>query len=144
MALPGLIKVQSGGDPRLWAGLWLIWLAAAVTTLVNAARQPALLSMASVVLLLWALPRVSASLQPRQLQLQSNGSVSYADGHGRWSTNTWRSPWYTVIRIRTDQTQWWAWISARHNSAEDYRRLGIWCRYAPQQTGKQGNIGQLP
>lgn len=145
MALPNQIEVQSGGDRRLFLGLVVVWLIALVATLINAQRMPALLLVACVALLLWSVPRSSShSLQPRRLRLQANGSVTFGDWHGRWNANSWRNSWFTVIRIRTDQSQWWAWISARNNLPQDYRRLGIWCRYCPQQAGKAGDNGQLP
>ncbi|HKX55881.1 MAG TPA: protein YgfX [Xanthomonadales bacterium] len=137
MSLPSQVELQSGGDRRLLAGLWLVWLAALSAVLVHAQRMPGVLLIAGAVLLLLSIPRAdSPSLQTRHLQLQSNGSVSYGDLYGQWHRNTWRSPWYTVIRIQTSHSHWWAWISARNNSPESYRRLGIWCRYSPQQSGK--------
>jgi hypothetical protein len=145
MTLPSQIEVQSGGNACLTAGLWLVWLGAVSAILAHAHRMPVMLLIAGTVLLLGSIPRTfSASLQRRQLHLQANGSVSYGEMHGKWHSNTWRCSRFTVIPIRTDKTHWWAWISARNNLPENYRRLGIWCRYSPQPNDRWNKNGQLP
>ncbi len=134
MALPNQIEVQSGADQRLFVGLWLLWLAALVNTLVYVQVMPFVLQVFSFALLILSLPRGnSASLKRQYLRLHASGSLSCDELQGRWSSNTWRSPWYTVIRIQTEKQLWWAWISASKNPPDVYRWLGIWCRYSPQQ-----------
>jgi len=145
MALPSQIEVQSGGDGPLFVGLWLIWLAALVNMLVHAQAMPLALFAVGACLLILSIPRPSfPSLKLQHFQLHATGNVTGVEMQGRWHSNTWRSPWYTVIRIRTEKQQWWAWISASNNSPDAYRRLGIWCRYSPQQSAEVSGTSHLP
>jgi len=135
MALPSQIEIQCGGDRRLLTGLWLVWLAALLSTLAYAQLMPLALQLISFTLLIASLPRASSrSMKPQHLRLHASGSLSCGELRGRWSSNTWRNPWYTVIRIQTGKQQWWAWISVSRNPPDAWRRLGIWCRYSPQQS----------
>ncbi len=134
MALTNVLELQSGSDQRLRLGLWLVWLAALLSVAVHAQRMPLLLLLISAVLLLLALPGFkSPALKHQRLQLHADGKIIYEHFQGRWHSRIWRSPWYTVIRIETGQQKWSACISSANNSADVYRRLGIWCRYSPQE-----------
>jgi len=145
MALPSQIEVHSGGDMRLYVGLWLVWLAALLNIVIHWQAMALALQLVSFALLMLSIPRRSVpSLKAQKLRLHASGNFSCDESQGRWHSNTWRNPWYTVIRVRTEDKQWWAWISASRNSPDVYRRLGIWCRYSPQQSAEKTGTRHLP
>jgi hypothetical protein len=134
MAASTLIEVHSGSGRWLHLALWMTWFCATVSLLIHASRMPLLLLLTGGVTLWWSAPRKSwPSLQVRRLQLHANGLVSSGETHGYWQPAIWRSPWFTVISIRSGKEQWRAWISAANNTADDYRRLGVWSRFPPQK-----------
>lgn len=137
MAFPALIEVRTGPDRRLKLALWLIWFGALCSLLIHAFTLPLPLLLAGGLMLCWSVPRRSLSaMQIRDLKLHADGRVCCGDLRGNWQAGIWRSPWYTVISVQTGKRHWQAWISVTNNTADDYRRLGIWSRFAPHQTPK--------
>jgi len=134
MALPKVIELKAGPDRRLTALLWLVWLGALVSSLLHLGKMPMLLWPVCAGLLLWSIPWPKASwLKVQRIDLYANGQASCGELQGRWHSQPWRSPWYTVVPIKLGNHKFRACISATQNSANDYRRLSIWCRYSPQE-----------
>lgn len=133
MALPSQIEVNAGPDRRLHLALWVIWSGALSSLLMHASQLSLLLLLIGLATLWWSIPwRRWPSLQSQCLRLNANGLVCYGATQGHWQSNIWRSRWYTVINIHTEKEHWQAWVSAANNTADDYRRLGIWSRFSPR------------
>ena len=132
MGLPSLIEFQSGADPCLRVVIWASWMAGCLALCLNVSVMHPVIGLACMLAAAASFPLWTLrSLHQRYLKLHADGTVSLSPGHGRWSPNTWRTRWYTVIRIQSGKRKWHAWISARNNSPDDYRRLGIWCQFLP-------------
>jgi hypothetical protein len=128
------IELQAGPDSPLRVAVWLVWLAAVASCLANFPAMPGWLAWVCGVLLAWSFPlRKSVASARQRLMLHPDGQVLVSGEPATWKQDIWRSRWYTVVRIEKNGRHWPAWVSARQNPAHEYRRLGIWSRYSPQQ-----------
>jgi len=135
MALPTVLELKAGPDGRLTLLLWLVWLTALASSLFHLGEMPMLLWPVCAGLLLWSIPWPKASwLKLQRIHLYADGQANCGELQGCWHSQAWRSKGYTVVPIQLGKHKFRACISAAHNSADDYRQLGIWCRYSPQKT----------
>ncbi len=124
--------------------IWFVWLAAALTLLVYSPRVAGMLVLAGIALLWWSLPARTTSSQARKrVILHADGSALWGEEPGVWLPDSWRTQRYNVIQFQSATGRRFVWISAGNNDAADYRHLGLWCRFPPQQTDASANDSHL-
>lgn len=123
---------------------WLVWLAAALTLLVYLSYMADMLVVAGIALLWWSVParRVSSQTHKRVI-LHADGSALWGEEPGVWLPGSWRTQRYNVIQFQGATRRRFLWISAGNNHSADYRHLGLWCRFPPQQTDVSANDSHL-
>ena len=138
MGLQSAIELYSGPDRRLKWFRCALWLAALVVFLLNADRMPVVIILPVLLMLAYSWPGIQRQQNTMQhIVLYPDGKAMDQQGEGSWSREIWSSPWYSVIRFRSRNRTRLYWICASCNTADDYRRLRVWCRFSPQQEDLQ-------
>ena len=132
MAQPAYIDLQTGPDRRYRLAVWFLWLtaAAAAVTHVHILAWPLSAAAGGLLVLLW--PGSDHLIQrSRSLRLYRNGAARLGEQAGSWGRYSRCCRWYVLLLIDLPQRSERVLLSARHNSADNYRRLLVWTRFTP-------------
>jgi hypothetical protein len=132
MAQPTHIELETGSDRFYRRAVALIWLLAAAVLVDHVQTLSPLLLCAGCALLLGLRPgRNDPSRQSHRLRLYRNGTAALGDQTGTWGARSWSCRWYAVLRLDLSRRARHVLISTSRNSADEYRRLLVWSRFAP-------------
>src|SRR5690606_35185247 len=102
------------------------------------------MALLGIAVLWWSFPaRLNPGLEGSRLILHADGLAQWGEEQGVWLPDSWRTRWYNVIQFQSATCRHFIWISAGNNHAADYRHLGLWWRFPPQQTAASANDSHL-